>query len=361
MKTIKIITTVVVVAIVIVAGALVYEHFSKPSTSNAQNSLTPVTSITLVNNGNTTMINLSAANSFVYAKNANNGVFTIHGSLSRIVSLVPSVTVTLYALGSYQRDVKGVDQFSTYPNPSNYDIPVLTIGVSSLPIEAIVNLTPDAIMTTTGYFTTQEINKVVNVLNIPYFVFNPETVAQIENANTILGELTDTAHNATIINEWMEKNIDEMSNLTKKIANETSIFYDLGHGSSGIYTAGNGTFINEMFQLDHIRNIINATGYPEVSRESVYNGSPGFVLIDEYVNQSRFLKDFPNLTAVKDKNYTTVLNDSFIDEPTFRTIYAMFWIGSVVYPSDINMTDITGFNNFTHFDLSPAPHVGIYG
>ena len=361
MKTIKIIITVVVVAIVVVAGALAYEHFSGASNNAAQNTLTPVTSINLVNNGSTTKINLSAANSFVYAKDSKNGVFTIHGSLSRIVSLIPSVTVTLYALGSYQKDVKGVDQYSTYPNPSNYDIPVLTIGVSSLPIEAIVNLSPDAIMTTTGYFTTQEISKVVNVLNIPYFVFNPESVPQIENVNTILGELTGTAHNATIINAWMETNLRELGNLTKKITNETSIFYDLGHGSSGIYTAGNGTFINEMFQLDHIKNIINATGYPEVSRETVYNGTPGFVLIDEYVNQSRFLKDFPNLTAVKDKNYTTVLNDSFIDEPTFRTIYALFWIGSVVYPNYINMTDITGFNNYTHFDLSPAPHVGIYG
>ncbi|MCW6169425.1 MAG: ABC transporter substrate-binding protein [Thermoplasmatales archaeon] len=361
MKTIKIIITVVVVAIVVVAGALAYEHFSRTPNDAAQNTLTPVTSINLVNNGSTTKINLSAANSFVYAKDTNNGVFTIHGSLSRIVSLIPSVTVTLYALGSYQKDVKGVDQYSTYPNPSNYDIPVLTIGVSSLPIEAIVNLSPDAIMTTTGYFTTQEISKVVNVLNIPYFVFNPESVPQIENANTILGELTGTAHNATIINAWMEKNLQKLGNLTKKITNETSIFYDLGHGSSGIYTAGNGTFINEMFQLDHIKNIINATGYPEVSRETVYNGTPGFVLIDEYVNQSRFLKDFPNLTAVKDKNYTTVLNDSFIDEPTFRTIYALFWIGSVVYPNYINITDITGFNNYTHFDLSPAPHVGIYG
>ncbi len=359
LKSVKIAITAIVVVLVVVSGVLVYTHL--PKTVPKQGPLTPVTTIDLVNNGTTTKINLSAANSFVYASSAENGIFTMHGSLSRIVSLVPSVTVTLYALGSYERAVKGVDQYSTYPNPQNYGIPVLTIGVSSLPIEAIVNLTPDAVMTTTGYFTTQEINKVVNILDIPYFVFNPESIAQIEETNIILGELTNTAHNATIINTWMQKNLDELGDLTKNITSETSIFYDLGHGSSGIYTAGKGTFINEIFQLDHIKNIITSSGYPEVSREVIYAGNPGFDLIDQYVNESRFLKDFPNLMSVKDKNYTTVLNEAFMDEPTFRMIYAIFWIGSLVYPHQIKMSDITGFNNYTGFNLFPAPHVGIYG
>jgi len=359
LKSVKIAVTAIVVAVVIVAGVIIYINL--PHGQSTQRTLTPVTNIDLIENGVTTRINLSSANSFVYASAARNGVFTIHGSLSRIISLIPSVTVTLYALGSYERTVKGVDQFSTYPNPSNYSIPVLTIGVSSLPIEAIVNLTPDALMTATGYFTTQEIDKVVNVMDIPYFVFNPESVPQIEAANTILGELTNTAKNATIINTWMQKNLDELANLTNKITNETSIFYDLGHGSSGIYTAGNGTFINEMFQLDHIRNIINSSGYPEVSREVVYAGNPGFDLIDQYVNESRFLKDFPNLTSVKEKHYAVVLNDSFMDEPTFRVIYAIFWLGSIVYPNYISMSNITGFNAYTGFNLSPPPHVGIDG
>lgn len=311
--------------------------------------------------GTYSSFNLSGIGGYAYVPSSTNGIWTLNHPLTRIVSLVPSVSSTLYALGAYS-DVVGVDQYSIYPAPTK-NVSVFNIQVGSIPLESIANLTPDAIITTIGGFPQQDINQVVNVLHIPYIVMDPGNITQIEVQNTILGYFTGDSSNSSTINSWMNFNLGNLEKDLQSVSHSSqySVFYDLGSGSGGLYTAGPGTFINSMFQAAHLRNVVNATGYPVVTISSVYNSTPDYVLLDQYVSVSDMNTSLPGLGAVKNGSYIVVSNDTFFDEPNFRTIYSIYWLAEKFYPGLVNMTSIVNFNSYTGLNLNQDPEAGVNG
>ncbi len=355
---------VIVAAIVVVfagfSGYLVLHRAS--STSSPSISLQEASTVIIHNsNGTNTSLNLSYSNSFVYVPNIDHGNLVINQSLHRIVSLVPSVTVTLYGLDAYYSTVVGVDQYSTYPAPP-VGVQVINIELSSLPVEDIANLSPDAVMSTSGYFTTQVINQIVNVLDIPFFVFNPNNMSQIESQNVQLGILTGTYQNALKINEWMNSNLAILHDDTERIPGKPiTVFYDLGPGSTGLYTAGNGTFIDQIFSLVHLKNVVNQTGYPELSASQIEDLKPDWILLDQYYNQSSFNQSVPGYLSIIHDNATRIANDSFLNENDFRTVYAAFWMGSQFYPDYISLANVTPFDQTTGIYLNPPPQDGVNG
>lgn len=310
-------------------------------------------------NGTVVSFNLSSVGGYAYVPQTDNGKWVIGSSLDRIVSLIPSVSSTLYALHAYSNLV-GVDQYSVYPTPGT-NVTVFNIEVGSIPVEAITNLSPDAIITTIGGFSQQDINQVVNVLGIPYIVMDPANITQIEAQNTILGYMTGSASNASLVNNWMNLNLQDLQKSLSSVntTSEASVFYDLGSGSGGLYTAGTGTFINNMIGIAHLKNIVNESGYPVVPISYVYNESPQFVLLDQYVTPSDMNASLSGLGAVQNGSYVGIVNDTFFDEPNFRTVYSIYWLAEKFYPALVNMSSIVGFNGYTGLNLGQNPEVGV--
>lgn len=310
-------------------------------------------------NGTVEPFNLSQVGGYAYVSASQNGTWHLNGTLSRIVTFIPSVTATLYALHTYG-NVVGVDQYSTYPVPPK-NVAVITIQVGDIPVETITNLTPDVIITTIGGFSTQQIDQVVNVLHIPYLVLDPGSIPQIETQNTVLGYLTGASHNASLINGWMNANLQNLSKDLSNVsaASEKTAFYYLGPYEGGVETAGNGTFINNELTAAHLINIVNISGYPDVSSSYVINATPDYVLLDQYYNESSLNATIPGLAAEKDSHVVAVANDSFFTEPNFRIIYSIYWLAEHFYPGNVNLTDVIGFSSYTHLNLSQNPETGV--
>ncbi len=359
-KSLKIISVVAVVAI-IAASAAGYSYFANNSVGNKSKSsaLTPVYNVKVAEaNGSVVNFNLSSVGGYAYVPSSN-GTWYLNSTLSRIVTLIPSVTATLYALHAYS-DVVGVDQYSTYPTPTK-NVTVFNVQVGSLPIESITNLTPDMVVDTTGTFSTQQLNQLVNVLHIPYLVLNPGNISQIENQNSVLGYLTNTSNNAGVINGWMNANLNNLSKDLSNIstASEKTVFYYLYPASGGVYTVGPGSFVNNEMQIAHLKNVVNISGYPSVTSSFVINASPEYVLLDQYVNESTLNQTIPGLNATKNGTVVDVANDTFFTEPNFRIIYSIYWLAQQFYPNNVNLTDVINFNNFTHLGLAQNPETGV--
>ena len=355
-----VLVAVLVVIVAGISGFVIYRN----DTSNKSSSISLETaSLVYVNDssGNKITVNLANSNSFVYLPNSLGGQLVVNHSLRRIVSLIPSVTSTLYAIGAYNHTVVGVDQYSIYPTPPS-GVKVIYIEETSFSVEEIANLSPDAVMSTTGYFTPQVINEIVNVLNVPFFIFDPNNMTQIEHQNSELGNLTNTYSNATKVNAWMNANLAILHSDTSKIpGNEISVFYDLGPGSVGLYTAGNNTFINIMFNLDHLRNVVTENGYPDLSASQIENLTPQWIILDQYYNQSSFNQSVPSYLNQIHDHALRIANDSFMNENDFRTIYMLFWLGEKFYPSYISLNNVTSFSSYTGIHLSPSPEEGVNG
>lgn len=259
--------------------------------------------------------------------------FTFNHTLTRIVSIDPSATATLYALGAYG-DLVGGNQFDAYPPNSSLPDVGNSYGVN---FEEITNLTPQAVL---GYGATlpSYAEKINNTLNIPFILDNPNSIASIENFTLMLGALTGTSANASKITSWMNDSLNAINKATENISGskELSLFYYLSN-YGGTYTAGNNTFINGLFNLAHLRNIIKINGYPNIDPSIVANDSPQVILLDQYVDSSAVnVTPFDQTPAYTNGKIYTIFNDNFFDEPDFRVVYAVNWLVKTIY--DVNIT-----------------------
>ncbi|MDS0256376.1 ABC transporter substrate-binding protein [Thermoplasmatales archaeon AK] len=295
-------------------------------------------------NGTATIVNLSQSGSYILTTTAPvNGVLVLNGEFSRVVSMVPSSTVTLYGLGDYGK-VVGVDMYSTYPPPSAFRVPVLG-DEETLPVEKIANLSPQVVLSGEGFFSSSQIDQLVRGLGIPYLVMNPQSIGQIENQTVELAQLMGGLQNATSINNWMNQSLQDIhSIITSNHLGGLSVFYYLD-SQGGAWTAGNGTFINDYFQLLNATNIATGYYYYIMSRENITSENPSYIILDHYVNTSALTDNtsFSTLAAVKDHNYSVIPNDNYFNEPDFRVIYAIYWLGQQFYPEYVNISMVPKF------------------
>ncbi|QRF76344.1 Vitamin B12-binding protein [Thermoplasmatales archaeon] len=333
----KYILVVVVSALVITSGIVLYSIY-KQSPSGDLNYISVV-----YQNGTKQMINLNNSNSYlIRPDNYNGSTYSFSTPVVKIVSLAPSITSTLYGIGAYDK-VVGLDPYSTYP--PNSTLPIVTSNSGfDISLEEIANISPQLVISPgLGYYPANEENSIVNTLHIPFIVMNPENVQQIENQTLELAQITGTTGNATLINAWMQSNLQNFSQHLVNISKELNVFYYLS--TPGDWTAGNGTFINEFFTLAHLHNIAaNESGYYVDSGENITVGEPQIILLDQYVNYSSItVPPFKSTPAVKQNRVYTIFNDNFFNEPDFRVIYAIGWLISKAYPENFNLSDISQY------------------
>jgi iron complex transport system substrate-binding protein len=256
---------------------------------------------------------------------------TFNHTLTRIVSIDPSATAALYALGAYH-DLVGGNQFDCYP--PNESLPDVgnSYGINQ---EEIVNLSPQVVLlygATMPSYGTQLLN-----LGIPVLVDNPTNIAQIEEETTMLGILTGTVNNASKINQWMNQSLLAINQSVSSLSSqpEYTAFYYLYAGG---WTAGNNTFIGQILHYAHLKNIANASGYYEMSSGLIAEDNPQVILLDQNVNYSAVnMPPYNETSAFMNGRIVSVVNDTFIDDPDFRIIYGIAWILDSVYPTFVSL------------------------
>lgn len=190
----------------------------------------------------------------------------------RVVSLAPSVTETLFAIGAGDQIV-GVTDYCNYPPAAATKQRVG--GVINPNIEAIVGLKPDLIILSMEGNARDDFNK-LQTLNIPLFVTNPRTLTGIHNSIRALGLLTDHDSIAALIVEKMRATEDSVSALPvqkKSVLVVVSL--------QPLIVVGEKTFLSELLAL---AGGVNAVGtsvstYPTLSREAVIASNPDVIII----------------------------------------------------------------------------------
>ena len=254
--------------------------------------------------------------------------------LTRIVSLDPAATTTLYALGAYKYLVGG-NSYDSYP--PNENLPNVS-DYPSMSIQQIVNLSPDAVISFENYSQSQ-IDQLLS-LGIDYVFLSSGSNTSfnlIEQQTTLLGELTGTQSNASIINRWVNQSLDVFKNIS--VPQIYTMFYALYPGSHGTWTSGNSTFMNQMFTDAHMKNIAaNQSGFYEISNELIVDGNPQVLILDQYYNTSLVNETpFTQTSAYKTQRIYSIFDDNIFQEPTFRSVYGISWLIYEVYGIKANL------------------------
>ncbi|MGW4500729.1 ABC transporter substrate-binding protein [Micromonospora sp. NPDC004336] len=204
------------------------------------------------------------------------GKLTLDERPEKIVSLAPSATEMLFAIGA-GKQVTAVDDNSNHPA----DAPKTDLSGFSPNAEAIAGRSPDLVV------ISDDRNKIVEqltALKIPvYLTPAATTLDDTYRQITELGALTGHATEAADVTRRMKDDIAKLVADLPKRAEKLTYYHELG---PELYTATSKTFIGSLYAMAGLENIADPSdadgkngGYPQLSQEVIVKADPDFVFL----------------------------------------------------------------------------------
>jgi iron complex transport system substrate-binding protein len=200
---------------------------------------------------------------------------------TRIVSLAPSITEMLFALG-LDRDIIAVTQFCDYPPQA---LAKQKVGYSNPSIEAIVALNPDLIIAPREFLRADLLGK-IEQLQIPLVVLSANSVADIATHLSKLGAIFGRAAQADATIRDLQQRIESVRRVTAGRP-AVRVLYVLN--SHPLITVGPGSFLHELIGLAGGSNVAASTAvpYPRLNMEIALREDPDVLLFLSAVKHGR--------------------------------------------------------------------------
>jgi len=204
----------------------------------------------------------------------------LNGTAQRIISMAPSVTEILFAVGAGGQ-VVGRDQFSDYPAETAN---VTDIGATyeALNTELIVSLKPDLILAA-EINSPEQVQALENLGLTVYYLKNPVTIEEMYGDMEFLAQLTGHEAEAAAAIDALKVRVAAVDEKILPLSSRFSVFYEVdGTDPAKPFTAGKGTFITLLIERAGGFNIASdIEGYPQLSLEQVVAADPNFIILGD--------------------------------------------------------------------------------
>lgn len=261
---------------------------------------------------------------------------TLDGPAQRIVSLAPSNTEILFAIGAGEQ-VVARDEFSDFPVQAA-DLPSIGGGFGDYNLETIVELQPDLVLA--AEINTPEQVKALEDLGLTvFFLSNPTSLEEMyQNLITVAaltGHHKDAEDLAESLHDRVAKVEEDMASLTERPA----VFYELdATDPSAPWTAGAGTFINTLIVMAGGENIASDLEgqYLQISVEELLIRDPQVILLGDaaYGVSPETVKErtgWSNINAlVNERIYT--FDDNLVSRPGPRLVDGLEQLAILIHP-----------------------------
>jgi iron complex transport system substrate-binding protein len=252
----------------------------------------------------------------------------INGTPQRIVSLSPSNTEILFALGLGDKMV-GVTDYCDYP-PEALEKEKVG-GYADPDIEKIVALNPDLILV--AYGTPMDVINSMVELGLTVFGIKTTDLDDLLNDIKRIGEITDKELKAQALTSEMAVRIQAVTDQTEELEQRPRVFYIVWHDP--LWTAGSETFINELIEKGGGVNICgNITGYPTISIEEVVARNPEVIITSSWpgVYEWAMNETALNTTDARQYNRVFVCDDNLVQRPGPRLVDGLEWFAHFIHP-----------------------------
>ncbi len=253
-------------------------------------------------------------------------------NLKRVVSLAPSITEVVFALGREDL-LKGVTQFSDYP-PEAKKLPRVGSYVH-LDLEKIVSLKPELCIGIKDGNPIAVVRK-LEQLGIPVYAVDPRDLHAVLETILQLGRLLGAEKKAQAIVSDMRTRMERVKSLVATSPRKPRVFFQIG--VSPIVSAGNQTYINELIVMAGGKNLAaGPVPYPRFSREQVLGLSPEVLIITSMARGASFERvkqqwaKWPSMPAVSN-NRIVLMDSNLCDRPTPRLIDALERLAEAIHP-----------------------------
>ena len=221
----------------------------------------------------------------------------------RIVSLAPSVTETIFALGLGDRLV-GVSVYCDYPPEAER---IDRVGTFLTPnVEAIVAKRPDVIMAVPSPGNQGSV-QALRRLGLKVVLVDPNTVAQIKASLVTIGRELNHEAAARALVARIDAQIASVHARLDDVPARTVLMVV---GQTPLIAVGTGTFQDELIRMAHGNNLAAAAGgsWPRLSIEFAIAAAPEVIIDTSMGNEEQvgaapamaFWQRFPTIPAVRD-------------------------------------------------------------
>ena len=202
--------------------------------------------------------------------------FTVEARPERIISLSPSSTEGLFAIGAGPQ-VVAVDEYSDFPA----DAPTTTLSGFTPNVEAIVAFEPDLVIVSydPGDLVASLAATGVQVLVLDAAVDLEDVLRQL----TILGAVTGNVGAATDVVADLELRVANVLAAAPTRDEPLTYFHEL---DDTLFTVTSSTFVGSVYGLLGLVNVADAAdpdgaafGYPQLSTEFLLSSDPDLVFL----------------------------------------------------------------------------------
>jgi iron complex transport system substrate-binding protein len=188
----------------------------------------------------------------------------------RIVSVLPSLTETVCALGHCKRLV-GVDRYSNWPESVKL-LPKVGGGLDPN-IEAIVALRPDVVLIAASSRAAERLES----LGLKVVVCEPKTHKDVQRVIATLGRLLEVADAQTVWDD-IEAGMEAAKRSLPASVRGKLVYFEVNRGP---YGAGESSFIGETLSRLGVKNILPAAlgPFPKINPEFVVRANPDVIMV----------------------------------------------------------------------------------
>jgi iron complex transport system substrate-binding protein len=252
--------------------------------------------------------------------------------IHRIVSLAPSLTETIYALGLQDRLVGDTD-YCDFP-PEAQQKPKVG-GAINPSLEAIAALHPDVVLVTKNLNRLDTVQALAEI-GIPSYATDPHTVDAIITSVARLSSLLGAPETGTALAADLDRHVSALHKRLAPLPPRRVLFIVW---IDPLMSIGNGTFIADALRDAGAVSVIDSSqNWPQVNLEEVVRLQPEFLIFVESHSGAAphgadALADLPGwrlLNAVRNRRYATI--SDAINRPAPRLISAVEDLARQLHP-----------------------------
>jgi iron complex transport system substrate-binding protein len=252
---------------------------------------------------------------------------TLAAPPKRIVSLAPSNTEIVYALGDGDRMV-GDTTACDYPPAAKS---VQHIGGFQTDIEAVEVLNPDLVI------ALKAVNgKAIESLesaHVPVLVVDATTIDTTYATIDMIGQATGKNKEASKLIASMRSDLDRIGKAAAALPGRPAVL--IAYGAGPIYTTGPGSYIDEVIKIAGGRNIVAKEGQSTISAEEVIQDRPDVIICDPMIEPD--LRRIPGwssaVPAIRNNRFFHTAADTTLVRPGPRLPRAVEELTRYLHPN----------------------------
>ncbi|EYE88553.1 ABC transporter substrate-binding protein [Fervidicella metallireducens AeB] len=254
---------------------------------------------------------------------------TIDKKPERIISLSPNITEIVTALNATERLVGRTD-YCDYPETIKS---VASVGSITEPsIEKIVELKPDIVIASS--LLKKEIVDKIAALNVKIVMISEkESFDGVYTTIQKIGEIIDENNAAKNLIEGMKTKVSEVTEKVKN-ADKPKVYYVVGYGQYGDYTATRDTFISQLIEMAGATNIATDAEGWKYSLEKIVEHDPDILICSKYFDTKKGIEQsngYKDLRAVKEGKLLEIDNN-MLDRQGPRLAQGLEELAKLIHP-----------------------------